>query len=139
MKQNLEHLQIFGNGMSTFISNEKRTKSDVQKTCKGILISYTEISKHLRVWVSHTHQLLIRSKPVVNESRRGADLLIEHPLPPPKKPFRPQTGQPKPRGHSCKNALEKYLAAKPIEGGKISKKTCVKDITAKEYNKDKLA
>ena len=81
-RQNLEHLRIFGSSVSTLIPNEKRTKSDVRKTWKGIFIGYTETSKHLRVWAPRTHQVLIASEPVVNESRRGANLLIEHPMPP---------------------------------------------------------
>lgn len=32
IKLNLEHIYIFGNRVSTFISSEKRTKLDIQKT-----------------------------------------------------------------------------------------------------------
>ena len=48
-KQNLEHVQIFESRVSTFIPTKKRTKSDIRKTWKGILISYAGISKQLRV------------------------------------------------------------------------------------------
>lgn len=89
IRQNLEHIRIFGSRVSTFIPSEKRTKSDIRKTWKGIFIGYTGTSKHLRVWAPRTHQVLIASKPVVNKSKRGTDLLVEHPLPPPKKPLRP--------------------------------------------------
>lgn len=41
------------------------------------------------------HQVLIVSKPVVNKSKRGADLLIEHLLPPPVKLFQQLAGKPK--------------------------------------------
>ena len=88
-RQNLEHIQIFGSRMSTFIPSEKRTKSDIRKTWKGIFIGYTGTSKHLRVWAPQTHQVFIASEPVVNESKKGVDLLVEHPLPLPKKPLQP--------------------------------------------------
>ena len=84
--------------MSTFILSEKCIKSDVQKTWKSIFIGYIGTSKHLRVWAPRTHQVLIASKLVVNKSKRGADLLMEHPLSPPKKPLQYQTGELKPRG-----------------------------------------
>ena len=124
--------------MSTFIPNEKRTKSDMQKTWKGIFIDYTEILKHLRVWTPHTHQVLIANKSVVNKSKKNIDLLIEYLLLLPKKSLQPQTGKPKLRTRLCKNVLEKYPATKLIEGGKTSKRTCMEDVTEK-YNKDKLA
>ena len=73
--------------LTTSIPNNKRTKSDMQKTWKGIFFGYTGTSKHLRVWALHIHQVLITSKLVINKSIRGIDLLIEHPLPPSEKPL----------------------------------------------------
>lgn len=32
IKQNLKHIRIFGNRMSTFILSEKRTKSNIRKS-----------------------------------------------------------------------------------------------------------
>lgn len=95
-RQNLKHICIFGSRVSTFIPSEKRTKSDVRKTWKSILISYTGISKHLRVWASHIYQVLIAIKPIVNKSKRSADLLIEYSLPISDKLLQSQTGKPKP-------------------------------------------
>ena len=66
--------------MNTFILNKKRTKSDIWKTWKRILIGYIEISKYLRIWAPCTHQVLIASKLIVNKGTRDADLLIKHPL-----------------------------------------------------------
>lgn len=74
----------------------------MQKTWKRIFVGYTGTSKHLRVWVSRIHQVLIASEPIVNKSKRGTDLLIEHPLPSSEKPLRPQTGKLKPRGQPHK-------------------------------------
>ncbi|MCJ1347848.1 hypothetical protein MMC31_006078 [Peltigera leucophlebia] len=126
--------------MSTFISSEKHTKSDVWKTWKGIFIDYTRTSKHLRVWAPRTYQVLIASEPVVNKSKRGANLLMEHPLPPPEKPLRPQTGEPKPRSRFQKNALEKRLAAKQslIEGNKLGKRAHAKDVASENDIEEKV-
>ena len=46
--------------------------------------------------------MLIASEPVVNELKRGADLLAENPMPAPPKPLRLLTGDPKPRGRPRK-------------------------------------
>ena len=86
--QNLEHVHIFENRISIFIPTQKQLKSDVQKTWRGIFIGYPGTIKHLRVWTPCTHQVLIASGLIVNESERGANLLIEHPLPPVGKPLR---------------------------------------------------
>ena len=125
-RQNLGHVRIFGSRVSTFIPSEKRTKSDVQRTWKGILIGYTGTSKHLRVWALHTHQVLIASKPIVNKSKTGTNLFLEHPLPPSDKPLQLQTSEPKPRGRPRKNPVEKRSTAK------TSKRGHVKDILSKE-------
>lgn len=53
--------------------------------------------------------------------------------------MQPQIDEPKPRSWLCKNILEKHLVVKPIEDGKTSKRTCVKDISVKDYDKDELA
>ena len=49
VRQNLEHVRIFGSTISTHIPSEKRSKSDVYKTWSGIFIGYTDTTKHLRV------------------------------------------------------------------------------------------
>ena len=54
-RQNLKHIHIFGSRVSIFILTEKRSKSDIQKTWRGIFMGYIRTSKHLRVWVSCTH------------------------------------------------------------------------------------
>ena len=46
--------------------------------------------------------MLIASKPVVNKSKRGPDLLAENPMPAPPKPLRLPTEEPKPRGRPRK-------------------------------------
>ena len=118
-RQNLGQVRIFGNRVSTFIPSKKRTKSDVRRTWKGILIGYTGTSKHLRVWAPHTHQVLIASKPIVNKSKRGADWLVEPPLPLSDKPLRLQTGEPKPWGRPHKNPVEKRFTVKTSKRGHI--------------------
>ena len=80
-KQNLEYIQIFRSRMSTVIITKKRTKLDILKTWKNILSGYIENSKHLKVWVPRMHQVLITSEPVINKSKRNADLFLEHSLP----------------------------------------------------------
>lgn len=59
---------------------------------------------------------------------------MEYPLPPSKKPLRPQTGKPKPRSRPRQNALKKHPAAKQplIEGGKTGKKAHAEDIASED-------
>ena len=118
-RQNLGHVRIFCSRVITFIPSKKRTKSDVQKTWKGIFIGYTRIFKHLRVWAPRTHQVLIASKPIVNKSKKGTNLLVEYPLPPSDKLLRLQTSELKLQSHFCKNAVEKYFTAKTSKGANI--------------------
>ena len=66
-------------------------------------------------------------------------MLIERPLPPAKKLFQLQTGEPKPRGLPRKNALEKCPIAEPIGNGKASNRIHVENVTDKVYDKDELA
>ena len=49
----------------------------MQKTWKDIFISYMETSKHLRAWAP-IYQVFIASKPVINKSKRGVNLLIKY-------------------------------------------------------------
>ena len=84
VRQNFEHIRIFSSRVSTHISSEKRSKSDIYKTWNGIFIGYTNTTKHLRTWALKTHQVLIANEPVVNKSKRGAELLADNPMPPPK-------------------------------------------------------
>lgn len=60
-------------------------------------------------------------------------------MPPPKKPLRPQTDEPKSRSWPCKNAFEKRVVAKPIEDDKISKKAHAEEVAAKKDDKNELA
>ena len=71
IKQNLEHISIFRSRVSTFISNKKLTLLDIWKIWKRILMSYTEISKHLRIYVSCTYQVFMASNLVLKK-----DILI---------------------------------------------------------------
>ena len=84
VRQNFEHIRIYGSRVSTYIPSEKRSKSDVYKTWNGIFIGYTNTTKHLRTWAPKTHQVLIANEPFINESKRGAELLIDDPMPYPK-------------------------------------------------------
>ena len=125
-RQNLEHVRIFGSRVSIFIPSKKRIKSDIRRTWKGIFIGYTGTYKHLRVWAPRTHQVLIASKSIVNKSKKSADLLVKHPLPPSDKPLQLQIGKPKPRGRPRKNPVEKRSTAK------ISKRGHIEDILSEE-------
>lgn len=49
-RQDVSHLRIFDSTLSTHIPKEKRQKSDIKKIWKGILIRYTETTKHYRVY-----------------------------------------------------------------------------------------
>ena len=55
VRQNLEHIRIFGSKISTHIPSEKRSKSNVYKIWNGIFIRYTNTTKHLRVWAPKTY------------------------------------------------------------------------------------
>ena len=74
----LEYMHIFGSRVSTFILTQKHLKSDIQKTWKGILISYTRMSKTLKTWAPCIYQVCIASEPIVNKGKRGANLFREH-------------------------------------------------------------
>lgn len=87
MSENLEYIRIFGSSVSIFIIIKKHTKSNMQKTWKNIFISYTRISKHLRVWAFSIYQVFIASKPIINEMKRSAGLLLKYLLPSSKKAF----------------------------------------------------
>ena len=101
VRQNLEHIRIFGSRVSTHIPSEKRSKFDVYKIWNGIFIGYTNTTKPLRTWAPKTHQVLIASKPVVNESKRGVELLVDNPMPP-SKLLRQPVEEPKSKGRPCK-------------------------------------
>ena len=101
-RQNLEHIRNFGSKISMHIPSKKCSKSDVHKTWNGIFIGYTDTTKHLRVWAPKTHQVLITSESVIKESKKGADLLDENPMPAPSKPLWLPIGEPKPWGRPRK-------------------------------------
>ena len=103
VRENLEHIRIFCSRVSTHIWFENRFKSDVYKTWNEIFIGYTDTTKHLQTWAPKTHQVLIASEPVVNESKRVAKLLVDNSMPPPKL-FRQPAEEPKPRSQPCKRS-----------------------------------
>ena len=73
------------------------------------------------------------SEPVVNDSKRSADILLEHPLPPPEKPFWSQMAEPKPRDRTCKSTSERPFT-------KSSKRPHPEDsVNKKNANEDELA
>ena len=86
------------------IPSKKRSKSDIYKTWNRIFIRYTDTTKNLWVWAPKTHHVLIASEPVVNESKRGSELLINNPMPAPKRPLRQPAGKPRIRERPKKKA-----------------------------------
>lgn len=102
--------------MSTFIPTKKRIKSDILKTQKNILISYTGFSKYLKAQASYTHQVLIASEPIINKNKKFIDLFVKHLLPLPNKLFQTQTGEPKPRGQLCKKPCSEKITIKENVG-----------------------
>ena len=101
VRQNFEHIQIFDSKGSIQFPSEKRSKFDVYKTWNRIFIRYIDTTKHLRTWTPKTHQVLIASEPVVIKSKRGAELLVDNLIPPPKLLQQP-AGKQKPRGRPRK-------------------------------------
>ena len=80
-QQNLHHICIFGSLAFCNIPEEKRVKSDHQKVWEGILIGYSpDTSKHFRIWAPQTKQVIIASKPYIDELEKGAKLLTKWPL-----------------------------------------------------------
>lgn len=92
----------------------------------------------MRIWAPCTYQVLIVSRPVINKGKKDANLLIEHLLPPTKKPIWPQTSKQKPRGWLYKNALKK-LIVKPIRNSKSSNRVYIENIAIiVDINNDNL-
>ena len=60
--------------------------------------------------------MLIASKPVVNESKQGAELLVKNPMPPPAKPLCQLASKPKPEGRSRKRPC---IENKAEHGGSV--------------------
>lgn len=86
------------------------------------------------MWASRTYQVFIVSKPIVNEGKRSANLLVEYPLPLLEKPLRPQIDNLKRRDWPHKNPTKL-----PRES-KTNKKIYSKDvITEENSNKDEMA
>lgn len=110
-RRNLSHIRIFGSLVLANISDEKRSKSDNQKTWQSILIGYnSDTTKHFQVWASPTKQVIIVSESFINESEQGAKLLIQWPLEPSSTKRKALPGEPKPRGRS-----RKIRAVEPVE------------------------
>lgn len=76
-KQDVSHLKIFGSTLLTHISKEKRQKSDIKKTWKGIFVGYTNTTKHYRVYVLRSQQIFIASESYMNKSRKRSNLLLK--------------------------------------------------------------
>ena len=75
-RQDLRHIRIFGSLALCNIPEEKRSKADYQKVWEGILIGYSlDKTKHFRVWVPQTKQVIIASAPYIDESEQRAKLL----------------------------------------------------------------
>lgn len=117
----MKYLQIFGSSMSVFIFNRKYIKLDIQKIWESIFINYTKIFKYLKVSTTCIHQVFIASKPIINQSKRYTDLLMEYLLPSPKKSFQLQTSILKTKSWSYKNIFKKRLIANLVKNGKINK------------------
>lgn len=86
-RQNLQHIQIFGNTINTYIFTKKYSKSDIYKTWNRIIIGYTDTTKHLGVWALKSYQVLIASKSIINKDKCSVKLLIENSIPPSPKPL----------------------------------------------------
>ena len=121
-------MHIFESRVSIYIYTQKRLKSDIQKTRRGIFIGYIGMSKHLRVEVPYTYQISINSKLRVNESKRVANLLIRYLLPPAKKPLWPQIEEPKLRDWLYKSTSEKTIE----DCDNLSKSPYDKDVAIKK-------
>ena len=103
-RQNLQHVRIFGSLVLSNIPEEKRTKSDYQRVWQGILIGYSpDTTKHFRVWAPQTKQVVIASEPYIDESEKGAKLLVKWPLDPTQPKRKAPAGEPRPRGRPRKN------------------------------------
>lgn len=105
-KQDLRHLRIFGSVANVGISKEKRSKSDIKRTWKGIFVGYSpDTTKHYRVYAPQTRQLVVADAPSIDESEPGAKLLINFPLENTLPKRKAPTGEPKPRGRPRKIIL----------------------------------
>ena len=71
------------------------------------------------MWAPKTYQVLIARKPVINESKQGAELLVENRMPPPVKPFCQSFGESKPRGRPRKRPC---IENKAKHGGSVEAK-----------------
>lgn len=124
----LGHLRIFGSTVYAHIPKEKRQKSDVKRTWTGILIGYMPTTKQIRVWSPTQQNAHAISAYSVDERRKGADLLTQHPLPPPIDTLqrtyieRAQPDAPKKRGRPRKqanNATDPLNSIPSLGGGSI--------------------
>ena len=103
-QQNLYHIRIFGSLVFCNISKEKRVKSDHQKVWERIFIGYSpNISKHFYIWAPQTKQIIIASKPYIDESEKRAKLLMKWPLDKTSSlKKKAPAGEPRPRGRPQK-------------------------------------
>lgn len=49
IKQNLEHIRLFGSKVNIYILSEKHSKSNVYKTWNEIFIRYTNTTKYFKI------------------------------------------------------------------------------------------
>lgn len=119
-RQNLEHVEIFGSTINIYISAEKHTKSDIDKTWNRMFMGNTNTIKHIRVWALKSYQVLIASKPIVHEGKRGAELLIENSIPLPPRPFQEPARESRPQGRSRKRSHIEDKAPEAEYNGSIN-------------------
>ena len=75
----LKHIQIFDSLLYVHIPAERRVKSDLNWTWKGIFVRYTNTSKQIKVWSTKTNSIHLISTYTIDETSRGVNL-IETPL-----------------------------------------------------------
>lgn len=75
-RQNLQHIWIFGSLALCNIPDKKRTRLDYQRVWQDILIGYSpDGTKHFCIWSLQKRQIVIVSKPYVDELKQRAKLL----------------------------------------------------------------
>lgn len=79
--QNLQHIHLFSSLTLSNISKENKSNSDYQKIWQGILIGYNPNTiKYFRVSAPQIKQVIIISKPYIDELGKGIKLLSNHSL-----------------------------------------------------------
>lgn len=127
-RQNLSHIRIFGSLVLANIPEEKRSKSNYQKTWQRILIGYSpDTTKHFRVWAPQTKQVIIASEPFIDEFEQGAKLLDRWPIKTLSTKRKAPAGEPKPRGRPRKYPAEPTVVDPPPQTAPIESTSATKD------------